>query len=72
MIDREPEPSANAEPGAGESPEARRARLEEVRERLERGELDTVTAAVETAAAMLDGDQPAVDTVPGSNRHSFP
>lgn len=39
---------------------ARRARLEDVRRRLERGELDTPIAAVETAAAMLDGDRPPV------------
>jgi hypothetical protein len=45
-----------AEAASGEG--ARRARVEDVRRRLERGELDTPVAALETAAAMLDGDRP--------------
>jgi hypothetical protein len=39
---------------------AREKLLEDVRRRLENGELDSASAAVETAAALLDGDEPPV------------
>jgi hypothetical protein len=35
-------------------------RIEEVRARLEQGELDSELAALETALALLDGDRPRV------------
>ena len=43
-----------------EADERQRKRLEEVRRRLEAGELDSDLALVETALALLDGDLPSV------------
>ena len=47
-------------PLPGEVDERQRKRLEEVRRRLEAGELDSDLALVETALALLDGDLPRV------------
>ena len=45
-------------PTGAETPEEVRAELvEKVRERLQKGELDSDMALVETALALLDGDQ---------------
>lgn len=35
-------------------------RIDEVRQRLEEGELDSELAALETALALLDGDRPRI------------
>jgi len=43
-----------------EADELRRQRIEEIRRRLESGELDSDLALVETALALLDGDVPQV------------
>jgi len=47
-------------PNAAAQRAARKRLLEDVRRRLENGELDSADAAMETAAALLDGDEPAV------------
>jgi len=49
-------------PTGAETPEEVRAQLvEKVRERLQRGELDSEVAMVETALALLDGDKQLSD-----------
>ncbi|MEE8106454.1 MAG: hypothetical protein V3T86_13035 [Planctomycetota bacterium] len=47
-------------PNAEAQKAARKRLLEDVRRRLKNGELDSTDAAKETAAALLDGDEPAV------------
>ncbi len=42
------------------APDARNRHLDDVRRRLESGELDSPMAVLETAAALLDGDRPKV------------
>ncbi len=41
-------------------PDTRDRHLDDVRRRLESGELDSEMAVLETAAALLDGDRPKV------------
>ena len=49
---------ANPPPKKGPLPAWRAAYVEDVRRRLEEGELDSHAALMETAHALLDGDQP--------------
>ena len=53
-MDHDARPASDRNP----LPAWRAAYLEDVRRRLEEGELDTDTALIETAHALLDGDQP--------------
>jgi len=49
----------NFAPDSMPAPSWRAAYVDDVRRRLEEGELDTDTALLETAHALLDGDEPA-------------
>ena len=57
MGEKETDPSSNQRPGDAEWP----AHVDDVRRRLESGELDSDMAALDTAAALLDGDAPPIE-----------
>jgi hypothetical protein len=54
-----PEPTMRLQTGADTPAHVRRQLVEEVRQRLLTGELDSELARVETALALLDGDRRA-------------
>jgi hypothetical protein len=51
-----PDPRLRVETEANVPPEVRERQLDDIRQRLEAGELDSDLAAIETAFALLDGD----------------